>query len=114
MKRGDNFYGFGSKSEYVRLFASRGIPIAEIAATLGQTVMQLMADCPDLDFYQYKILISSNSYPWTNEEIRALVENYGKHGAKWDGWRNLLRGKSTRAIWACAGKLGLTYKGGHD
>lgn len=114
MERGSDYYGFGSKANYVHFFASRGTTVAEIASTLGKSIVQLMAECPTLDFYQYQILPHVPAYHWSNDEIRTLVENFGQHGADWDGWRELLPRKRTSSIRSCAAKLGLFYVGGSD
>lgn len=114
MVKGSDYFGYGSKAEYVRFFASRGTPISEIAAILGKSIIQLMAECPTLDFYRYDIFphVPANRCQWANEEIKTLINHYGRHGADWDGWRLLLPGKSASAIKTCASRLGLLSFGG--
>lgn len=114
MVKGSDYFGYGSKAEYVKFFASRGASISEIAAILGKSIVQLMAECPTLDFYRYEIFphAPANRCQWTNAEIKILIHHYGRHGADWDGWRLLLPGKSASAIRSCASRLGLLYMGG--
>lgn len=114
MVKGSDYFGYGSKAEYVRFFASRGTPISEIAAILGKSIIQLMAECPTLDFYRYDIFPRVSANHWSNAEIKTLIHHYGRHGADWDGWRLLLPGKSASAIKNCASRLGLLYMGGGE
>lgn len=44
--------------------------------------------------------------PWTQPEIDYLIENYRGHDRNWSGWKRL--GRSWRAIYYQAGKLGLS------
>ncbi len=43
---------------------------------------------------------------WTSAEDEIVRDNYPMHGAKWDGWEQLLPGRTTVAIQARAYKLG--------
>lgn len=104
-----NFYGYGSKAEYVKFLASRGTPVTEIAQALRSSVVQLMAECPEIDFYKYQIMSQPAHGGWSNEQIRLVLDNFGEHGPDWDGWRALLPDRSQKAIKACASQLGLYY-----
>lgn len=107
---GGGYYGFGSKADYVRFFARRGFAIAEIARTLGTTVVKLMAECDGLDIYQYRIFTRADlnaGTAWTNDEIRKVVEFYNNNGSQWEGWRELLPNRSESAIRKCATRLGI-------
>lgn len=47
------------------------------------------------------------SRQWTEEEDAALMAGYGKHGARWEGWKMILPGRSHSSIGARANRLGL-------
>lgn len=44
---------------------------------------------------------------WSDEEDALLVANYPKYGPKWDGWGELLPGRSRGSISVRASKIGL-------
>lgn len=44
--------------------------------------------------------------PWTEEEIAALREHYPSHGPRWEGWSELLPGRSYSSIASRASVLG--------
>ena len=44
--------------------------------------------------------------PWTEEELAALREHYPSHGPSWEGWSELLHGRSYSAIVSRASVLG--------
>lgn len=107
------YFGFGSRSEYVRFMAQRGMPLVQIAEALGITVYRMMQICPDVDFYRYRFLDETSgtrvSGRWTTEEIRQVVTHYPTHGAKWDGWKACLPSRNTGSIRNLASKLGILY-----
>jgi hypothetical protein len=45
--------------------------------------------------------------PWTDQQIVLLRRHYGEHGPTWDGWRELLPDKSSKAIAIKASRIGL-------
>ena len=45
---------------------------------------------------------------WTEAEVDTLRENYRGHGSEWDGWDELLPGRSPAAIRNRAQGMGLT------
>ncbi len=102
-----NYYGYGSKAAYVRYFAERGFSIAEIARTLGTTIVKLMAECRELDFYKYQIFARATAGAWTNDEIKIVADNISDHGPDWVGWGELLPDRSASAIKGCAVRLGI-------
>lgn len=44
---------------------------------------------------------------WSDEEDDAIREFYPRHGAKWDGWSEVLPKRTPRAIGARANRLGI-------
>lgn len=46
----------------------------------------------------------SSGRAWTDEELVALGSFYPEHGASWDGWEDVLPGRTQRAIAMCAFK----------
>ena len=44
---------------------------------------------------------------WTAAEDAALLDHFCDHGGGWDGWDELLPGRSRAAIWARAHSLGI-------
>ena len=44
---------------------------------------------------------------WTEAEVDTLRENYQGHGSEWDGWDELLPGRSRGAICVKASDMGL-------
>ena len=44
---------------------------------------------------------------WTAAEDAALLDHFCDHGGSWDGWDELLPGRSRAAIWARAHSLGI-------
>ena len=45
---------------------------------------------------------------WTDDELATLEHHYPEHGPNWDGWSNLLPGRTQRAIANKAAKLSVT------
>lgn len=45
---------------------------------------------------------------WTADEVRLLMENYPGHGYAWDGWADVLPGRSPGAIKSKAAGLGVS------
>lgn len=48
--------------------------------------------------------------PWTDAEINALRVYYPTHGADWDGWAEVLNGRSRKAIQRKAGLLDIFHE----
>lgn len=44
---------------------------------------------------------------WTDDEFKALAQHYREHGPDWDGWADLLPGRSSNAIRRMAARHGL-------
>ena len=107
------FFGFGSRSEYVRFMARRGVPLMQVAEALGLTVYRMMQLCPDVDFYRYRFFGDTSGVRldnrWNNEDIRQVVAHYPTHGARWEGWKVYLPGRKEAAIRTIASKLGIYY-----
>lgn len=107
------FFGYGSRSEYVRFMAGHGMPLMQVAEALGLTVYRMMQICPDVDFYRYRFFEEANgtrlTNRWTNEDIRKVVDHYPTHGSRWDGWKDYLPGRKEGSIRMLASKLGITY-----
>lgn len=53
----------------------------------------------------------SQRIPWTEQDEATLIEHYPQHGGKWDGWEELLPGRTIEAIHSRAHLLGLSYEG---
>ena len=49
---------------------------------------------------------------WSDEEDNALREFYQRHGTTWEGWAEVLPGRTIRAISARAVRLGIAEKRG--
>lgn len=107
------FFGYGSRSEYVRFMAGHGTSLMQIAEALGITVYRMMQLCPDVDFYRYRFFDGTSGVRltnrWCNEDIRQVVEHYPTHGARWEGWKVYLPGRKEAAIRTLASKLGIYY-----
>ena len=107
------FFGYGSRSEYVRFMAGRGMPLVQVAEALGLTVYRMMQICPDVDFYRYRFLDETSGTRvtgrWTTDEIRQVVTHYPTRGARWEGWKVCLPGRKEAAIRNIASKLGIYY-----
>jgi hypothetical protein len=111
----DNYWGFGTRTNYVRFMAEKGVYIADIAAALGVTVWELMQSVPELDLLQYDILLQAQgraSRYWSQDELRMLFRYYPMHGAAWNGWRAYLPDRKPGTIRAMASKLGIPTKRG--
>lgn len=107
------YFGYGSRSEYVRFMARHGTPLIQIAEALGLSVYRMMQLCPDVDFYKYSFFDQASGMKlanrWCNEDIKKVVTHYPTHGAKWDGWKVYLPGRKEAAIRTLASKLGIYY-----
>ena len=114
------YFGYGSRSAYVRFMASHGTSLLQIAEALGLTVYRMMQLCPDVDFYQYRFFDESSGVKvgnrWCNDDIEKVVDWYPTHGAKWEGWQLYLPDRNAAAIRNLASKLGIYYipKGKRD
>lgn len=106
-----NFYGYSSIGEYVRFFAKRGVPLAEIADALNMSVRQMLARVPDIDIDQYAIFPNpnKNKHRWTGAEVNALIEHYEQEGPDWAGWDDLLTNRTPKTIAKQARRIGLVY-----
>lgn len=47
---------------------------------------------------------------WTAEELRAIEDNYPTHGLSWDGWLQILPGRTAASIQKRANKLGVSMR----
>ena len=48
--------------------------------------------------------------PWSAEEEAVLVREYAEHGAAWDGWADLLPGRTRNAICCRARRLDVSTR----
>lgn len=51
-----------------------------------------------------------NGREWTDGEIAALARHYREHGPSWEGWGDVLPGRSTGSIAVKASAMGLTER----
>lgn len=51
-----------------------------------------------------------NGREWTDGELASLVKHYREHGPSWEGWADVLPGRSTSSIAVKASAMGLTKR----
>ncbi len=113
------FFGFGSRSDYVKFMLRRGLTVSEVAEALGTSIYNLVTSCPDVDFYAYRFFgqgDGAGKRGWTAKEIRPILEHYGKYGPNWEGWRIFLPNKTRKQVREMASRLGVCHRvrGGRD